>query len=172
ADADEVPTLGKTTFYRIAEETGLVRRARRRDGLYLLPLVRRVARRLMESTAEALIRTTDVLGFGPRSAEECEAFADEATRAILDLAPDTRPNTLDPRVVALPPNIAFALASVPDDEFRRALVRMAREHLRTHHSDRPALLAVADALRAGDPDDLVSQIRARCASEIEAEADA
>lgn len=165
ADADEVPVLGKTTFYRVAEETGRVRRVRRRDGAYFL----RRWRLLSDAAVEVLTRSAEILGRGPRTRAEAEAYADAAEREILVRAPADRPAVLNPRVVALPWQVAYAVAGVDDAEVNATFGRMARFHLERHEDDRDAIAAVAVALRAGDPDGLVSHIRMRVASAIETE---
>lgn len=123
------------------------------------------ARRMVDSLSlsPSVAETLRTLGV-----EDPEAAADEAVAEILVRAPARRPAVLDPRVVALPDEVALAVAGVDEADVVRTFGLMARERLRRHPEDREAIAAVAVALRAGDPDGLVSQIRARAAESAKA----
>lgn len=166
-DEDDSPVWrvpGKGVFYRVADEV-LGSRVRRSRGFVYL--VRKIARTLRRETVSVLITASEILGRGPRTAEEAEQYADEAVGEVRALAPASAPDVLDPRVLALPFQVAHAVAGDPDGI--RAFARMARFHLSRHPEDRPAVAAVAVALRAGDPDGLIDQIRARIVRALDAE---
>ncbi|GAB4006697.1 hypothetical protein [Nocardioides ultimimeridianus] len=159
---------GKRLFYDVADD---VLGARRRNGRGYFFVIRHVVRRLKEATVNVLLRATEVLGHGPRTAEEAEAFADAAVAEALALAPATRPESYDPRLLALPRSVLFALAE-PGDHSRRMFATVATEHLRRNPDARPAIVEVARALRDGDPDGLVEEARAMCADALIEEASA
>jgi hypothetical protein len=125
-------------------------------------LVVRALRRLSARTAEALSRS---------GVEEPEHYADEAVAEVLARVPASAPEALDPRALALPHPIAYAIAGADDADVVSTFGRVARFHLTRHPEDRPAVGAVALALRDGDPDELVPQIRARCAADVSTEGD-
>lgn len=153
--------VSRRVLYATAEEHG--HRVTRPGNAVVVTVVRRLVARLKESTVNALRLAYEILGTGPA---DPELRADAAVRDVLSLAPATRPESLDPRVLALPRDVAFAIAGVPASDVRRTFVLMAREHLRRHPGDRPNVVPIADALRAGDPDELVAQIRGMCADAL------
>lgn len=167
-DSDVWAVPGRTLFYAIADEV-LGDRVRRSRGFVYV--IRRFIALLKEATVNALTIATEILGHGPRTAEEAEQYADARVREVLDLAASSpRPASYDDRVLALPPSLAFAIAGAEDAAVVSTFGLMGREHLRRHPEDRPEVGAFALALRAGDPDGLVPQVRAYCAERLTAEA--
>lgn len=159
ADADGIDYLGKATFYRVAEETALFTRRRRRDGAHL-DRVMRALRPISQETAETL-RACGV--------EDPTRYAEDSIADLLALAPTLSPEPLDPRALNLPFQVAYAIAGAEPERVVADFVLMARDHLERHPEDRVVVGAVALALQEGDPDGLVDHIRARCAAALRAD---
>lgn len=157
ADGGEVPALGRTTFYRVAEETGLVRRVRRASGSFFLPVMHAVVRavcRLSERAVEVL-RLSGV--------EDPEAYAEEVKARIGQPQAPARGNEALAEIAdALPFVVASAVASSADP--RRSLGLVGREWADRHPETRSAIAAAADVFC----EDLVEAVRFRVATAIEA----
>lgn len=158
---DDLPSVGRTSFYRIAEETGVVRRVRRRDGSYFLPVARAVARkvarfvkRLSDLATEALTRS---------GVEDTETYADDVVERITGRAP-AGPEAVGSRLLALAEALPFPVASAiaSADDPHRALTLVGKMWAERHPETRPV---IAEAAREFGPD-LVEAVRVVVASAL------
>lgn len=164
-DGPEWAVPGKRRLYALADEILGVRVRRARGFVYV---VRTIARALHERTLRALIAVAEILGRGPRTADEAERYADGAVEEIHSRVTSTTAS--DPRVEALPSGLVFAVAGADDADALRVFGDVGRLHLRRHPEARAEIVAVASALKARE--DLIPAIRARAAAALDAEASA